>query len=457
MTRPGNHTLYGGCSPQRTTMIYRARYVLPMDDRIIENGEVLVSDGEIRAVGERLVDAHPDEAFTDLGNCALLPGFVNAHSHVEYTSARNAVDALNLWDWIGAVGFNRTRLPDRRTLKPAAAFGAAKLMTSGVTCVGDSSFTGAAADALSELGLRGIVYLEVFGQSAGDNYAQVFDKKLDDAHRLQADCSRLVNVGISPHSIYTSNRGLLKLCAETCAELDIPVAMHLAETQAEVDYSLHGTGPIAAWRGGLGYEAMINGMRPAAYLHAVGLLRRGVCLAHCVHLSAEEVELLASSGAGIAHCSTSNAYLGCGIAPVVDLLQSGARVGIGTDGAASSPRLDFFEEMRFALGIQRARAQDASVLTANDMLKMATVGGARALGLDDYIGTIEPGKRADLIAVDMKDAFESENLCLAVLSRQPSDVRLVLVDGAEVVRDGRPVGADLDALSEALKERLSGG
>ncbi len=438
-------------------MIYRAGHVLPMDDRVVENGEVLVRKGEILEVGEGLARAHPDEPVTDLGRCALLPGFVNAHSHIDYTMSRNAVDALNFWNWIDAVGFSRNRRPDQETFRLSALLGAAELAATGVTCVGDSSYSGAAANALSDVGLRGIVYLEVFGQSARENYAQAFRTRLDDVHELQAERSRLVTIGISPHAIYTSNRGLLELCAAACADLGVPVAMHVAETQAEVDYSVAGTGPLAAWRKGLGYEPMVNGIRPAEYLHEIGLLRPGVCLGHCVALSPEEIDLVAGSGVGVAHCARSNAYVGCGIAPVLELLRAGANVGIGTDSAGSCLRLDFFEEMRFAVGLQRARAEDAGVLTAKDALKLATIGSARALGLADQIGTIEPGKRADLIAVDMSETFSREDIWLAVVSRSPADVRLVVVDGVELVRDGVPAGLDLDALRADLEGHLSVG
>ena len=435
-------------------MIYKARYVLPMDGRIVEPGEVLVRDGEISAVGTGLAEANPAEPTCDLGKCALLPGFVNAHSHIDLTLARNKVDALNLWDWIDAVCYNKSRVPDYETVTLSAKLGAAECVRSGVTCLGDSTFTGAAAEALGTLGLRGIAYLEVFGQSAGVSYAQVFHKRLDDVREQQSACSQLITIGISPHTIYTSNRELLRLCTDTCAELGIPVAFHLAETRAEADYSLDGTGPISDWRRRLGYEPMASGLRPAEYLHQIGFLRPGVCLAHCVDLSPQEVELVARSGVGVAHCPRSNAYLGAGIAPVAELVAAGADVGIGTDSAGSCLRFDFFEEMRFALALQRARAEDAATITAKDVLRLATVGGARALGLADRIGTIEPGKSADLIAVDLSKVLPGEDIWLAVLSRSPSDVRLVVVNGCEVVRDGLPVGLDLRALRTELEGRL---
>ncbi|MCL5103256.1 MAG: amidohydrolase family protein [Armatimonadetes bacterium] len=417
-------------------MIYQARYVLPMDGGIIDNGEVMVDDGRIAAVGTGLDEQHPDEPVRDLGCCALLPGFVNAHSHIEYTMARSRVDGLNLWDWINAVGYRRGQVPPYEALVGSALLGAARCACSGITCLGDSSFSGAAADAIEALGLRGVVYLELFGQSMGDNYVQDFAAKLDTASNRQADASSRLTFGLSPHTIYTSNAEVLKLCAQACTDADTPIALHLAETEAEAEYSMHGTGPIADWRASLGYEPMVSGLRPARYLLDLGLLRKGVCLAHCVDISDDEIDLISKSGASVAHCPRSNAYLGTGIAPLQGFLTAGACVGIGTDSAASCLTLDFFEEMRFALGLARANAKDAGALTAKEVLRLATAGGAEALGLSDRIGTLEPGKRADMVAVDLTEMMPEEDIHLAILLRRPGDVKLTLVDGVEIVRDG---------------------
>lgn len=435
-------------------MIYRARYVLPMDGTMIESGEVVVADGEIRSVGSGLSPVHPEEHVEDLGNCALLPGFVNAHSHVDYTMSRNQVDGLNFWDWISAVGFNPKRLPDPAAVRLSAKLGAAELAQSGVTCLGDSSFTGAAAEAMAEVGQRGTVYLEVFGQNAGADFAQVFHSKVEQAQEAQSNASPLVKIGISPHAIYTSNPEMLKLCSQTCAQLDMPVAIHLAETRAESDYSMYGIGPIAEWRRKSGYDPMLSGLSAVKHLQETGLLRPGVCLAHCVRVADDEVDLIATSGASVAHCPRSNSYLGTGIAPLVPFLLAGTSVGLGTDSAGSCMRLDFFEEMRFALGLQRARSEDAGALAAKAVLELATIGGATALGLDGQIGSLTPGKRADMIAVDLAQTLPSEELHLAVVSRSPGDVKMAMVDGVEIVRDGRLVGLDIDACRSELVERL---
>lgn len=437
-------------------MIYKAEYVLPMNGSVVERGAMLVREGRIAEIGTELDDRYPDELVRDLGQCAILPGFVNAHSHVEPTFRRNTLDALNLWEWVEELGFRKDSALSCYLLQFSALVGAAECALSGITCVGDCSFSGAAVEAVTAAGLRGVVYLEIFGQSAGDRFRANFDEKLELVRELQKNVPKRLKIGISPHSVYTSDRGTLELCGDACSRLGLPVAVHAAETAAETDYLLHGVGPIADMRRRMGYEPMVAGLTPVEYLGEVGLLLEGVCLAHCVHVSEGEIGLIASSGASIAHCARSNAYLGSGVAPIAKLCSAGATVGLGTDSAASCMRLDFFEEMRFALGLQRAYAKDAGVFTAKDVLSMATIGSAKALGLDDYIGTLEPGKCADFIAVNISRMLPMEDIFSTVISGAPSDVVLTVVDGVEVARDGVPLLVDLEECRTRLAEYADG-
>lgn len=435
-------------------MIYKAKYILPMGGSIIEDGEVLVRDGAIEAVGTSLTESYPAESIKDMGTAALLPGFVNAHSHIDYTLNRNAYDGLNLWDWIDKVGFRKGKKPDYEVILASAVMGAAECARSGITCLGDSSFSGAAATAMDLLSIRGIVYREVFGQSMGDKYEEEYAKILDTVAEMQSETSNRLTIGISPHTVYTSNKEVLKLCADSCANLNIPIAFHLAETEAELQYLLNGTGPLANWRKKLGYEPMANGLTPAKYLYEVGMLRKGVCLAHCVHLSDDEIEIIASSGASAAHCPRSNAYLGTGVAPVLQLESMGTPVGLGTDSAASCLRMDFFEEMRFMAGIHRAMTKDAAAVTAKHALELATIGGARALGLEEQIGSLETGKRADMMAVDLSGMLHGEDLFLAVMSRTPTDVLFTMVEGIEIVNSGIVASVDVNAYEKVVRSAL---
>lgn len=432
------------------SMVYRAKYVLPMGNaEPIEDGEVWIENGRIREVGQGIAGAHPELELCDLGRTAVLPGFVNAHCHIEPTLRRNSIDGLNLWDWLRALGFRRHTVPSTNLLLASARLGAAECAESGITCIGDCTFSGVALDAVESLGLRGIVYREVFGQSMGDQYEERMALAVDEAVRLQKRCSARLKIGLSPHSVYTSTPQVLNLCAESCAELHIPISVHLAETSAEIDYTMRGTGLIAQMRREcFGSEPMVSGLRPVRVLEESGLLRSGVTLAHCVHLTQDEIGVIAGSGAGVANCARSNAFLGAGIAPVVPLLNAGARVGLGTDSAASCLGLDFFEEMRFAIGLHRAQAQDAGAMLAKDVLRLATQGGADALGLGDEIGRLEPRLRADMIAVSLGDMLPGEDVHLAVLSGSPANVVLRLVDGEPVTPDVEARTAELAELME---------
>lgn len=432
------------------SLIYRAKFILPMTNvDLIADGEVWVENGRIREVGQGIADAHPDVHLRDLGNAALLPGFVNAHCHLDPTLKRNTLDGLNLWDWLRGLGFRRDGVPSLDLLLASARLGAAECARSGITCLGDSTISGAAATAIDEIGLRGVVYKEFFGQSMGEQYRDRMARVVDEAVQLQARCSPRLRIGLSPHAVYTSTPEVLSLCAETCAKLHMPVSMHLAETYAESDYTMSGTGPIADMRRGcFCQEPMVSGLRPVRVLENAGLLRDGVTLAHCVHLSDDEIDLIAGSGAGVVHCPRSNAYLGGGVAPLSGFRRSGAHIGLGTDSAASCLRLDFFEEMRFALGVHRAVAQDAGVLLAKDVLKLATIGGANALGLGDEIGRLAPDMRADMIAVELGDMLPGEDVHLAVLSRAPENVILRIVDGMQVEADVKTRARELRELME---------
>ncbi len=414
-------------------MILKAKYLLPMNGCTVVNGETMVRDGRIAAVGYGLSATNPDEEVIDFGNAVILPGFVNAHSHVEYTLERYRVDGLPLWQFLTKTAYRKYRIPEPKRLRESAIAGAKELLAGGVTCFGDCSFTGIAAQAAEETGQRAVVYHELFGQSMGDEYPAVLKAKFEAIDALRSQSSDTIVRGVSPHSVYTSGLDMLTETNRLCLEYGMPLAMHLAETKAETRYTMLGQGPLAKCRAKLGYEAMATGTRPFEVIKAAGLLRKGVCFAHCTHLTKLEIVELAASGAGIAHCPRSNALLLGGVAPLQQFVKEGAAVGIGTDGAASSLTLNMLEETRFALGIVRART-GRKALTAVQALTMATLGGAQALGLEDEIGSIAPGKRADLIVVDLNGAESVHDAHLAVLSASSAQVTRVFVDGREIWR-----------------------
>jgi cytosine/adenosine deaminase-related metal-dependent hydrolase len=364
-----------------------ADWVLPVDGPPIEGGAVSWEGGAIVAVGPA---AELPATSRHYAGAVVMPGFVNAHTHLEYAVYGGFGDGrTDFSEWL-ALHIERKARIDWEEFVSIAELGAAECLGSGVTTVGDCSYSGAAAVACERLGLGGIVYLEVFGMDpsrALERFARLRERA---ATAWTGD----VGLGVSPHAPYSTSLDVYA----ACADLGLPLATHLSESPSEVEYLTRGTGPWAA------YEHLLPAPRTTGtrLLAAAGLLGSGLVAAHCTVVDREEIGLLARSGTGVAHCPRSNAALGCGIAPLAELRAAGARVGIGTDSPASAPSFDFFDELRAATLAARAREARASALVAAEAVELGTLGGARALGLGDECGSLTPGKRADLTVVSLE-------------------------------------------------------
>jgi cytosine/adenosine deaminase-related metal-dependent hydrolase len=346
--------------------VYEADWVVPVEGAPVPGGGVAVEDGRIVAVGRAAELAGERRRFED---AVIVPAFVNAHCHLEYAVYAGFGDGLSFPPWIDLHVTRKRRLLDGDAVA-IARLGAAECLRSGIGTIGDASFTGAAAPACAELGLAGVVYLEVFGDDPAAALAR-FEELRDSTARFASERLRL---GISPHAPYTTSAEVY----EACASLGVPVMTHLAESEAEQEWVLNGSGTMTAAAELLVAPAGRTGIRMLAER---GLLGRELVAAHCVHADEEEIGLLAEHDTAVAHCPRSNAILGCGAAPLGALLASGARVGLGTDSPASTPSFDMFEEMRTALYTARARERRPDALSTNSALELATLGAARALGL----------------------------------------------------------------------------
>ena len=397
-------------------VILSADWVLPVSAPPIRDGAVAIEDGRIAAVGP-IADLGEGTRFVD---AAIVPGFVNAHSHLEYAVYAGFGDGLGFGDWIGLHVERKNRI-DLEDMEAIARLGAAECLRSGITAVGDCSFSGAAAVACADVGLRGTIYLEVFGESK-DALGERFQPMRE---RIAGALSDAVRLGVSPHAPYTCSIELYR----ACHELGLPVATHLAESEAENEFLRTGGGAWEAFGDMLVEPPGTTGIRALA---AEGLLDRSVLAAHCVQVDEEEIALLAEHGVAVAHCPRSNALLGCGIAPVADLLDAGVRVGIGTDSPASAPSFDMFEELRAAVALARLRSKGSGAMTAGRVLELATLGSAAALDLDDELGSLDPGKQADIAVVSLDGSpylpWEDPAGAL-VLGGSPSGVLLTMVGG----------------------------
>ncbi len=395
------------------TTVLSADWVLPVGAAPIRNGAVAIDDGRIVGVGTR------DElgAGIEYPGSAILPGLVNAHSHLEYAVYAGFGDGLPFAPWI-MLHIERKARVGVPEMEAIARLGAAECLASGITTIGDCSFSGAAATACDELGLRAVVYIEVF--SEGDSTEQMQSRFEAHRDRVAGSLSDRVRIGISPHALYTATPELW----QEAAALGLPMATHLAESEAEQAWLRNGTGPFA--------EFPPPARTQLDDLAERGLLSPRLVAAHCVHVGDHEIALLAKHGVAVAHCPRSNAVLGCGIAPLRELLDAGLTVGLGTDSPASTPSFDMFEELRAAIFLARARERRPDALTAAEALALATLGSARALGLADEVGSLEPGKRADLVVCSLEGSpfLPWEDPAAAVvLGGSPQRVTATLVDG----------------------------
>jgi len=364
----------------------RAGSVHPVTAPPIEDGAVLVDDrGTIAAVGpDRLVPAPEQARRLEFPDAALLPGLVNTHTHLELThlTGRNAEPEFARW--IRAI----------RTLKDAttpdefarsAERGVRDCWAAGVTCVADTGSTGVVLHALHALGGRGIVFQEVFGPDPAQAPASLAELEQALA-RLGPLTSSQLRLGVSPHAPYTVSDRLYRAVHDLARSTGLPVALHLAESREETELVQDGTGPFADALRARGIQVAARGRSPVEHLVQLGVVQRGTaCLCiHCVQVSQRDVELLRQAGVAIAHCPRSNRAHGHGTAPLAAFRRAGLRVGLGTDSVVSTGDVSLWPEAA------------AAGLAGEDALRMLTLEGARALGLDGEIGSLETGKAADL-------------------------------------------------------------
>jgi 5-methylthioadenosine/S-adenosylhomocysteine deaminase len=422
--------------------VLSADWVLPIEGSPIENGAVAIEDGRIATVGMRADIA----SGTHYEDAIIVPGFVNAHSHIEYAVYGGFGDGLgDFAEWI-TLHIERKARVGWDEYVDIAKLGAAACLASGITTIGDCSYSGAAAVACGELGLRANVYLEVFGADP----APALESFAARRERVADVFSERVRPGISPHAPYSVSLELYR----AAAELGLPVATHISESPAEVKYLTTGAGPWGNYADLLVAPPGTTGTR---LLAEHDLLGPDVVAAHCVIVDAEEIRLLASTQTAVAHCPRSNAALGCGVAPLAELRDASVRVGVGTDSPASAPSFDFFDELRNVLFAARARARRPDVLSATEALELGTLGGARALGLDGEVGSLVPGKRADLTVVSLEASpyLPVEDPAAAVVhGGSPERVLATFVDGEPRYERGGMDWHELTAAAHSARRAM---
>lgn len=306
--------------------------------------------------------------------------------------------------------------------------------------------------ALLEMGVRGIMYQETFGSSPAQCSASMDKLRLmvDELAPAQTD---MVRLGISPHAPYTISDDLYEACALFAADCGLPMGLHISESAAEHELVSAGTGPFAVEWHARGLEVVPRARSPIALLERTGCLDGSPLLIHCVRLDSEDIATILRHECAVAHCPASNAKFGHGIAPITELLECGVTVALGSDSVASNNRMDILEEARLATLFQRAGKQSERVLPARQALELATIAGARALGIDDRVGSLEPGKDADLAAFSLSAARVTPigDVVAAILfAVAGTPAEFVAVKGRPLISGGRHVGGD-----PTVRERVS--
>ncbi len=408
-------------------------------------GDVFIQGNQIAEVGPNLPERGRVLRARGL---LLMPGFVQSHIHLCQTLFRNTAEDLELLDWLHQKIWPLEAAHNENSLRASVQLGVAELLLGGTTAILDMGtvyLTDVLFEEVARLGLRaniGKTFMDS-GEGIPDGLWEEGRASLEDALRLHQTWEGRANgrlkVNLAPRFALSCSEEILREVGRVSAEQKMIVHTHTSENPKELEAVLRQTG-----------------QRNLAYYHALGLNRYQLSAAHGIWLDEQEMDILASTNTHILHCPSSNLKLGSGIARVPEMLARNIQVSLGADGAPCNNNLDVFTEMRLAGLIQKPRAGVAS-LSAREIVKMATVGGARAAGWGDQLGTIEKGKLADLILVDLKTPHSvpvTDVYTALVYAARPSDVRTVLVDGQILVENGRLTTLDAEAVVRRAEEEF---
>ncbi|MBV9211700.1 MAG: amidohydrolase family protein [Acidobacteria bacterium] len=444
------------------TKIYSAKWVMPVASAPFEDGAVAIEGERIVAVGESeaLHEEFPEAAREDFGEAVIMPGLVNCHTHLELTAMRGYLEReeRDFFAWLKKLTIARLERMTPDDLYVSAAWGAIEAARAGVTSFGDASDAASASmRAIRDAGLRGIVYQESFGVDA-KLAREHFEKLREKVSLLREFENERVRVGVSPHAPYTVSAPQLELISAYAIDESLPLMMHAAESEAEDLLLREGRGAFAESFARRGIEWHAPGVSTIQYLKRHGVLNARPLLAHCIRVDEDDLETLSAADARVAHCPKSNAKLGHGRAPFKSFLKHDIKVGLGSDSVASNNLCDLLEEARFAVLLARTGRDsfaELNLLSAEAALRAATMGGAQALGWENQVGSLAAGMQADLAIVSLKGSHQQpvHNLAAAlVFASSGRDVRLTMVAGAEVYRDGRMLTLDEERLNERMKE-----
>ncbi|HUR81751.1 MAG TPA: amidohydrolase [Thermoanaerobaculia bacterium] len=429
---------------ERADILITGGTVVTMAGPNIERGSVVIRGAEIIDVGaSKDIDSkYAAKTVINAGGHAVTPGFVNAHTHVPMTLFRGIADDRDLMDWLTNFIFPaEAKNVDREFVKWGTRLAAAEMIRSGTTTFADMYyFESDIARETKAAGLRGVLGETLIDFPAPDN--KTWDAMIaymrEYAKTWKGD--RLITPAFAPHAPFTVSKEHLQQVRALATELGIPILIHVSETKDELRQ-------VAEKQ---------NGMTPGVYLDSIGFLGDDVVAAHGVHLTPGELKTFAAKKTGVAHCPESNSMLASGVAPIVDMIKAGMEVGLGTDGpAGSNNNLDMVEEMASAARLQKVFRNDPKAISAREVLRLGTIGGAQVLGLADKIGTLEKGKRADVVVIDLQTVRSQPVYSVEsaiVYAASGNAVVTTIVDGKILMRRGELLTVDEKAAMRKAAE-----
>lgn len=409
----------------------------------------LIKDGAVAVKGKKIVDV--DAAKTILKRYSyekiikgkdkvVLPGLINTHTHAAMVYFRGLADDIPLGEWLKKhIWPAENRWLNPEFISNSIQLACLEMLKAGITTYNDMYFFGSsAATATKEMGMRAVMGVGIldFPSVSAKTTDEYFMNAESFANNYRGD--ELISPCIAPHATYTCNPNTLKRSKAVAEKFDIPLHIHLSETEWEVNEIISR-----------------YGKRPVLHLEALGFLDERVIAVHCVWLEDREIEILAKRNVGVSHCIESNLKLASGIAPVPKMIDAGIKVTFGTDGAASNNDLNILSEMSTAAKVHKAIAKDTTVVDAKTVIVMATRWGAEILGLGDKIGSIEKGKCADIITIDLKKPHLTplyDVYSHIVYAAMSSDVEMVMVNGRLIVNNGRLYTANEDEILQKASE-----
>jgi 5-methylthioadenosine/S-adenosylhomocysteine deaminase len=439
-----------GSAKEKADLIVFGGTVVTMDaeKRVIGDGAVAVRGDSIVAVGTRAEIESEFDAVRTIGapGALVMPGLINGHAHAAMSLFRGIADDLALNDWLEKYIFPaEARNVTEDFVTWGTRLGLLEMLGGGVTTYADMYyFEDAVARATKEAGMRGVLGETIIDFPAPDNktLAQAFQYTEEYLNRWKGD--PLITPAVAPHSLYTCSEKTLEDSSALARRNGAPILIHIAEAPFELEQS-----------------RQKHGATPVAYLERIGLLGPDVVGAHCVWVNAADIATLAHFGVGCVHNPSSNMKTAAGVMPVVEMLAAGEPIGLATDGAASNNNQDMFEEMDLAAKLQKISRMDPRALPAEQVVEMATIGGARAIHLDKQIGSLESGKKADLILIDTGAAHATPMYNVyseLVYALKASDVRTVIIAGKPVMEDRRMLTlneSEILAKAEEYKKKIS--